>query len=346
MRAWVFRTKGQPADVLHLEADYPKPAPAAGQVLVRVRACGTNPIGYKTMSSVPFRYMQTTPAVPEHDFSGVVEGGELDDSGLQLGDEVFGMVPGQVTMKNGKGALAEYVVCDKELVVKKPANVSFEEAASFPLTTFTAYYALARIGKLEKGKGQRVFINGGSGGVGAYAVQLAKAYGAYVATTCSPASRDLVSTLGADQILDYKESDLATQLSSKYSDSQFDIFFDTVGQDTSLYYKSPGYLKPSGIYVDVAGPQTDGSIGSGVRVALDFINRLVRPRFLGGVPRKYVFGMMTADKKELDDMASLIGEGKLRPIIDSVFSFEDALKAYDRQMSHRAKGKVIVKVSQ
>ncbi|GAA5942609.1 hypothetical protein JCM3775_003655 [Rhodotorula graminis] len=346
MRAWVYRTKGKPADVLRLEDDYPKPEPAQGQLLVSLRAVSTNPVFFKTMGMAPMRYMQRVPCVPEGDFSGVVAGGSLDGTDLKLGDEVFGIVPAQITMKNGKGALAEYLVCDKDLVVKKPANVSFEEASTFPLTTFTAYWALVRTGKLEKGKAQRVFINGGSGGVGAYAVQLAKAYGAFVATTCSPPSRELVSSLGADDVHDYKESDLATQLSSKYSGEPFDIFFDTVGHDTSLYYKSPTYLKPSGIYVDVAGPHIDGSIGSLLRASVDFANRLLRPKMLGGVPRKYTFGMMTTDRKELEEMAALIGEGKLRPIVDSVFAFEDALKAYERQMSNRAKGKVVVKVSQ
>ncbi|GAA5898782.1 hypothetical protein JCM8208_005394 [Rhodotorula glutinis] len=346
MRAWVYRNKGKPADVLRLEDDYPKPEPVKGQLLVEVRAASLNPVHSKTMGMAPMKYMQRVPCVPESDFSGVVAGGSLDGTDLKLGDEVFGIIPAQVSMKNGKGALAEYLVCEKSLVVKKPANVSFEEASTFPLTTFTAYWALVQVGKLEKGKGQRVFINGGSGGVGAYAVQLAKAYGAFVVTTCSPPSRELVSSLGADDVLDYKESDLATQLSNKYSGEQFDIFFDTVGHDTSLYYKSPAYLKPSGIYVDVAGPHIDGSVGSLLRASVDFANRLLRPKMLGGVPRKYTFGMMTTDKKELEEMAALIGEGKLRPIVDSVFSFEDALKAYERQMSNRAKGKVVVRVSQ
>lgn len=158
MRAWVYRTKGSPADVLRLEDDYPKPEPTGGQLLVATRAVSCNPVHWKTMGVAPMKYMQRVPCVPESDFSGVVAGGSLDGTDLKLGDEVFGIIPAQVSMKNGKGALAEFLVCDKELVVKKPANVSFEEASTFPLTTFTAYWALVQVGKLEKGKGQRVFI--------------------------------------------------------------------------------------------------------------------------------------------------------------------------------------------
>ncbi|TNY19976.1 hypothetical protein DMC30DRAFT_411866 [Rhodotorula diobovata] len=345
MRAWVYRTKGKPADVLRREDDYPKPEPSATQVLVRVNAASFNPVFWKVMGTPPMKYMQTTPAVPEGDFAGTVEGGNLEGTGLKVGDEVFGLVPAQQSMKDGKGALAEYLVVDRDVVVKKPSNVSFEEASTFPLTTFTAYWALIQVGKLEKGKGQRVFINGGSGGVGVYAVQLAKAYGAFVVTTCSSPSRELVSSLGADDVLDYKERDLVAQLSEKYSNEPFDIFFDTVGFDSSLYYKSPAYLKPTGHYVDVAGPHMDGSLGSLLRGGFDFANRLLRPKLLGGVPRQYTFGMMTTSKDRLDEMAKLVGEGKLRPIVDGVYAFEDAIKAYDRQMSGRAKGKVVIKVS-
>ncbi|BGP40067.1 hypothetical protein JCM10449v2_004025 [Rhodotorula kratochvilovae] len=345
MRAWVFRSKGNPTEVLHLEDDYPQPAPSASQVLIRVKAVALNPVGWKAISMAPVKYMQRVPAVPEHDFAGVVAGGNLDGTGLKEGDEVFGIAPAQGTMKTGQGVLAEYALVDKSLVTKKPDNVSFEEAATFPLTTFTSYWALVQNGKLEKGKGQRVFINGGSGGVGTYAVQLAKAYGAFVVTTCSPPSRELVSTLGADDILDYKERDLASQLVDKYSSQPFDIVFDTVGHDSALYYQSAAYLKPDGIFVDVAGPHMDGSLSSLLRAGADFANRLARPKILGGVPRKYTFGMMTTDKKELEEMGQLIAQGKLRPIVDGVFKFEDALKAYERQMSGRAKGKVVVKVA-
>lgn len=168
-------------------------------------------------------------------------------------------------MKTGQGVLAEYTLVEKHLLVRKPSNISFEEAASFPLTTFTAYSCLVHTGGLKKGGGQRVFINGGSGGVGVYAIQvratfllalslplltdviatqLAKAYGAYVVATCSPQSKKLVESVGADELIDYKEGNLVAQLSERYAEKEkpFDIVFDTIGKSRELYNTSASYL--------------------------------------------------------------------------------------------------------
>ncbi|GAA6027124.1 hypothetical protein JCM8097_002410 [Rhodosporidiobolus ruineniae] len=344
MRAWVFRTKGEPSAVLKLEQDYPKPTPGKGRILVKVHAASLNPVGWKAMGMPPVSWLQKVPAVPESDFSGVVEGGDLAGSGLSVGDEVFGLVPAEKTMKTGGGVLAEYTLTDPKLTVKKPANVSFEEASSFPLTTFTAYSTLKNLGGMKKGGAQRVFINGGSGGVGVYAVQLAKAYGAYVVTTCSPPSRSLVETLGADEILDYKASPLSDQLSAKYaakSGKPFDLVLDTVGHDLELYRRSPEFLAPEGIFLDIAGPPLEAGLFS---AGIELVNRTLRPSWLGGTPRKYHFGMMKPTKADLDEMAQFVEEGKLKPVIDEVFPFEEALRAYDRQKSGRSKGKVVVSV--
>ncbi|BGO94128.1 hypothetical protein NBRC10512_006950 [Rhodotorula toruloides] len=342
MRAWVFRSSGHPSKVLKLEQDWPKPTPSGTRILVRVKAAALNPVGYKAMVLPGLRWMQKKPAVPEHDLAGIIEGGDLSGTDLKVGDEVIGFVPADSTMKSGQGVLAEYTLVEKNLLTKKPDNVKFTEAATFPLTTFTSYWALKRVAGLAKSSGQRVFINGGSGGVGVYAVQLAKAYGAYVVTTCSPPSRKLVESLSPDDILDYKESDLVEQLATKYGDKPFDIVFDTVGHNSDLYYKSPKFLKKDGHFVDIAGPHFESTFTSILGAGIDLINRNLRPAFLGGVPRKYKFGMMKPAEGELDEMAQFIREGKLKAIVDEVFPFEKALAAYDRQMSNRAKGKVVV----
>ncbi|GAA5899183.1 hypothetical protein JCM6882_009277 [Rhodosporidiobolus microsporus] len=346
MKAWVYKQTGEPKDILKLEQDWPKPEAKKGQVLVKVHAASLNPVGWKAMSMIPIKWMQKTPSVPEHDFSGVIEGGDLSGTNLTVGDSVFGIVPAESVMKSGKGVLAEYTVAEKDLIVKKPENVSYEEASSFPLTTLTSYWALTRTGGLTKGGGQRVFINGGSGGVGAYAVQLAKAYGAYVVTTCSPPSRGLVETLGADEIIDYKSGDLVEKLASQFSikEKPFDIIFDTVGFNSELYNQSAKYLAPKGTFIDIAGPHFSGSFTSLLSAAGTFAARLALPSFLGGVPRKYVFGMFKPGEGELREIGEFVGEGKLKPIIDEVFPFEQALRAYDRQKSGRAKGKVVVSV--
>ncbi|GAA5851721.1 hypothetical protein JCM9279_004383 [Rhodotorula babjevae] len=343
MRAWAYKTKGKPSDVLRLEPNWPKPSPTSSQVLVRVAVAGVNPVDVKAMGVAPVKFMAKAPAVPGLDLSGWVEGGDLSGTGLAIGDEVFGIVSTQDIFKTGKGALAEYVVVEKDTLAKKPANVSLEEATTFPLTVLTAYWALVTTAKLQKGQKKRIFINGGSGGVGSYAVQFAKAYGAFVVTTCSPGSLDLVSTLGADDILDYRASPLPAQLKAKYGSEPFDIIFDTVGSP-EVWRKCPKYLEPDGIYVDVAGPHMDGGIGPLLGGMVDMMGRNLRPGFLGGVPRKYVFGLSTADRKSFAEVEELVRTGKIRPILDSVFSFEDVQRAYERQMSGRAQGKIVVRV--
>ncbi|GAA5867278.1 hypothetical protein JCM8547_003145 [Rhodosporidiobolus lusitaniae] len=348
MKAWVFRKTGEPQDILKLEQDYEKPKPGKGQVLLRVHAASLNPVGWKAMGMAPLRWMQKTPGVPENDVAGVIEGGDTSGCDYNVGDAVFGLVPADQTMKTGKGVLAEYTLADKNLVVKKPDNVSFEEASSFPLTTFTSFWAMQKVGGLKKGAGTRFFINGGSGGVGVYAVQLAKAYGAYVVTTCSPPSRSLVESLGPDEIIDYKSANLVDQLAERFGvkEKPFDIVFDTVGHNAELYYQSARFLSPKGVFVDIAGPHMDGSASSLLTASLDFAHRLFRPTWLGGVPRRYVFGMMKPTKENLVGMQGLIRDGKLKPVIDEVFPFEAALRAYDRQKGGRSKGKVVVSVAQ
>ncbi|GAA5942611.1 hypothetical protein JCM3775_003656 [Rhodotorula graminis] len=319
MRAWAYKTKGKTSDVLRLEPSWPKPTPSSSQVLVKVAAAGVNPFDGKAMGVAPVKYMAKAPAVPG-----------LDLSGWDI-------------CKTGKGALAEYVAVEKDTLAKKPANVSLEEATTFPLSVLTAYWALVTTAKLQKGQKKRIFINGGSGGVGSYAVQFAKAYGAFVVTTCSPGTLELVSTLGADDILDYRASPLPGQLKAKYGNEPFDIVFDTVGSP-EVWRKCPKYLKSDGIYVDVAGAHMDGGIGPLLSGMLDMMGRNLRPGFLGGVPRKYVFGLSTADRKSFAEVEELVRTGKIRPIVDSVFPFDEALKAYERQMSGRAQGKIVVRV--
>ncbi|BGP16155.1 hypothetical protein JCM10213_006090 [Rhodosporidiobolus nylandii] len=351
MRAWVFRTKGEPASSLKLEQDWSKPVPGKHQVLVKVHAAALNPVGWKMMSMAPLKYLTKVPAVPESDFSGVVEGGDLEGTGLQVGDAVFGIVPAESVMKTGRGVLAEYTLVEKHLLTKKPDNISFEGASSFPLTTSTAFWSMVKTSGLKKGAGQRVFINGGSGGVGVNAIQLAKAYGAYVVTTCSGPSRKLVESLGADEVIDYKEGDLIETLASKFSvkEKPFDMIFDTAGMNSELYHQSPRYLVKTGTFVDIAGPtahtHSPGLLDM-VQGGVELVNRTLRPAWLGGTPRRYVFGMFTPDEEWLKEIGLFVAEGKLKPIIDEVFPFEEAVRAYDRQKSGRAKGKVVVSVLQ
>lgn len=297
MRAWVIRKKADVKDALRLESDYPRPTAKPGRVLVKVHAVALNPVNWKMIETWPVNLLQRVPGVPESDVAGTVVDGDLDGTGLQIGDSVFGLVPAEYTGKTGQGCLAEYVTVAKELLIKKPDNLSFQQAATLPLATFTALNSLVATGGLKHGANQRVFIASPLSQLSLCptliparadharilgpacrtadraalaftlcrcvtqiptycqgadprdprpaSLQIARAYGAHVVTTCSSASRDLVQSLGADEILDYKERPLVEQLKEKYSSEPFDIIFDTATGDAELYRQSPHYLKVS-----------------------------------------------------------------------------------------------------
>ncbi|KDE08379.1 hypothetical protein MVLG_01417 [Microbotryum lychnidis-dioicae p1A1 Lamole] len=332
MQAWVFKKKGAPSDVLRKVEDWPKPVPKGKEVLIKIHAASLNPIAWKGMGVFPISALQKVPSIPEADLAGTIAGGNLEGSGFALGDAVFGQIPYGDIFKTGGGVLAEYAVIDHDLLVKKPDNISFEEAASFPLAGLTACYVLGRLGGLKKdqddGEQKRVFINGGSGGVGGYAVQIARLLGAFVVTTCSDASLSYVESLKPNEVINYRQVDLAQEPTKRYSSQPFDLIFDTVGID--LHKDSPKILKAGGPgYIDIAGPRMTGTVMSTIGSVSSILYRMAWPRILGGTPRKYRFAGLPAEKM---------------PMFDSVHSFYGALKAYEKQMSSRAKGKVVVKV--
>ncbi|MBZ6376756.1 MAG: hypothetical protein LBE67_17765 [Kocuria palustris] len=158
MRAWVIRKKADVKDALRLESDYPQPTAKPGRVLVKVHAVALNPVNWKMIETWPVNLLQKVPGVPESDVAGTVVDGDLEGTGLQIGDAVFGLVPAEYTGKTGQGCLAEYVTVAKDLLIKKPDNLSFQQAATLPLATFTALNSLVATGGLKHGANQRVFI--------------------------------------------------------------------------------------------------------------------------------------------------------------------------------------------
>lgn len=139
MQAWVYKKTGHPSDVLRLEQDWPKPVPKENEILIEVKAAALNPIGYKTISVPPFSYLQKKPACPESDFSGIVRGGKLEGTQFKQGDEVFGIRPAEKIMKDGQGSLAQFIVTESSMIAKKPSNLTFAQAAGFPLAGLTAF---------------------------------------------------------------------------------------------------------------------------------------------------------------------------------------------------------------
>lgn len=350
MKAWVFRAGGKPSAVLRLEQDYPRPIPKGKQLIIKVHAAALNPVGWKSMSTFPLSTLHKKPSVPESDFAGTVAGGALDGTGFSIGDEVFGITPADVVSKTGHGTLAEYTLVEPAQVVKKPKNISFEQAAAFPLAGLTAWHAIVDTGVIKKGgDSKRVFINGGTGAVGIQAIQIAKLHGAHVTVSCSSGeSASLVKSLGADETIDYKSVSLPSHLSSNNSlasGKAFDLIFDAVGSHT-LFAASAAFLKPDGKYLDIAGGIHFDSLSDSINTLIALFNQLLRPRFLGGTPRKFQILLVPAAKMgaQLQQAADLLESKDLRTVIDSTYKFEDALAAYERQMSGRSKGKVVVSI--
>jgi NADPH:quinone reductase-like Zn-dependent oxidoreductase len=331
MRAFVLSGYGGPEHTAL--AEVPQPSPQPGELLVRVHAAGLNPVDYKTRAGamrVIRRY--PLPIVMGNELSGVVEAVGPRVTRFALGDGVFARVD-----KDIMGAFADYAVVHEDHAARMPASLDFPSAAAVPLAALTALQALRD--ELQLRTGQRVFIPGGAGGVGTFAIQIARHLGADVATTASTRGEALVRRLGADVVIDYQRERFEDKLSG------YDAAFDLVGGDT-LARLWP-VLKPGGRVVSIAGmpePMTarkDLQRGAGL-AALFFIasltTRLRAARH--GVSYRYLF--MHPSGADLGYLASLIDAKKLQVVIDRVFPFAEAKEAMAYLETGRAKGKVVL----
>ncbi|MDJ0812431.1 MAG: NAD(P)-dependent alcohol dehydrogenase [Woeseiaceae bacterium] len=322
MKAFTYTCYGSP-DVLEF-SDVPKPEPGANEVLVKVRAAGVNPYDWHNLRGSPyFMRLGTGIGKPKEtrlgvDFAGVVEEVGVDVTAFSPGDAVFG---------GAYGAFAEYVlVAEDRAIAPKPANVSFREAAGVGIAGITAMQALTDSGKLQAG--EKVLINGASGGVGTFAVQIAKAMGAEVTGVCSTRNVDLVLALGADRVLDYKKEDYTD------SGSEFDLIVDMVGNHS--VGKNRTVLAPAGRYVIVGGPS-----GDWLGPLMPVINAAVTSLFVD-----QQLGMMIAKMRD-DDLAALaelMQDGKVRPQLDRTYSLADVPEAIRYSETGRARGKIIIDV--
>ena len=333
MRAFVLTRYGGPESA-ELR-DVPKPEPGPGEVLVKVQAAGLNPVDYKTregMLRVINRY--SLPVVMGNELAGTVAACGEGATRFSEGDRVFARVD-----KAKMGAFAEYACVEEDLVAKMPATIDFETAAGVPLAGLTALQVLRDELKLRKG--QRVFIPGGAGGVGTFALQIAKWLGAVVATTASARGDALVRKLGADVVVDYTKQSFADEL------RDYDGAFDLVGGDTL-----PGcfrVVKPGSVVVSIAGlpePETARKdLGRGTGLAALFWLASLRTRMLArkhGVRYRYLF--MHPSGAELAELAELIDKKRLEVIVDRVFPFEEIGEAVAYLEKGHAKGKVVVKM--
>ena len=322
MKAIIYQCYGGP-DVLEY-VDVPKPVPADNEVLVKVKAAGINPADYHFMRGSPYLMrLMTGIGKPSGqkmgtDFSGVVEAVGRNVSKFKVGDDVFG---------GRKGALAEYVtVRENGAIALKPENVSHEQAATLAIAAITALQAVRDKGEVKAG--EKVLINGASGGVGTYAVQIAKYFGADVTGVNSTRNVEMVLSIGADNVIDYKKADYATQ------NTRYDVLIDMVANNSLS--TNLEVLNPGGRLVNV------GSIEKG-----DWIQPLIRPTktlfmnpFIGD---KKIIGFVASIKQEdIELLARMMAEGKLTPVLDKGYPLAETANAISHLETGRARGKIFV----
>jgi NADPH:quinone reductase-like Zn-dependent oxidoreductase len=306
--------------------DVEKPTPADDQLLVRVRAASVNPLDWHFVEGTPYlmRALAAGLRKPKDtqlgvDFAGAVEAVGKNVTKFKPGDEVFG---------GRTGAFADYVcVRESRAVALKPASVTFEQAASVPIAGITALQALRDKGQLQSG--QKVLINGSSGGVGTFAVQIAKSYGAEVTGVCSTRNVDLVRSLGADHVIDYTKEDFTK------TDQLYDLIVDNVGNRSLSECRR--VLKPKGTFVLVGGggANEQGLIGP---MAKPIKLMLVSPF----VSQKLGMILAQLNHDDLAFLADLMQSGKVKPVIDRTYKLSDVPEAIKYLEQGHARGKVII----
>jgi NADPH:quinone reductase-like Zn-dependent oxidoreductase len=321
MKAIVYHEFGAPAEVLKV-AEVDKPSAGDGELLVRVRASSANPYDWHFIRGLPY-FMRLGPgglrkpkhATPGGDLAGIVEVAGANAGGFEVGDEVYGFQ---------HGAFAEYVVVPHGNLATKPASLTFEEAAAVPLAATTAIQGLRDVGDVKSG--QKVLIVGASGGIGTFAVQLANEFGAEVTGVCSTPNVELVRSLGAAHVIDYKTDDFTR------GEDRYDAIFQLGGTDSPGAIR--GVLTEKGTLVQCAG---DGSRALGP--VWNVVKAMAMNRF---VSQTLKLVNTVEDTETLDTVRELIEAGKLRVIVDSSYPFEQAGEAVQLVEQGSPRGKVVI----
>lgn len=324
MKAIVYHKYGSP-DYLQF-AEVEKPTPQAGELLIKNVAAAANALDWHFLRGTPF-FMRLIAGLfkPKRpilgtDFAGVVEAVGTGVTGFKVGDEVFG----KLSLRQGFGGYAEYVCCPQDSLVLKPSNLTFAEAAAVPLAAITALQGLQKVTQVKPG--DKVLINGASGGVGTFAIQIAKAFGADVTAVCSSSKVELARSLGVDDVIDYTQEDFA-QSGRKYD------FIVSVNGDRDLqdYEKS---LVPKGTFVRVGGSMRE----------------MYQAIFLGPI-RSMLSGKILKDftarptKKDLLTLKELIEAGKVKPVIDRRYRLDQVADAIRYLKDGHAKGKIVIDIA-
>jgi NADPH:quinone reductase-like Zn-dependent oxidoreductase len=323
MKAIVYHRYGS-ADVLKLE-ETQKPAPKDNQALIKVRAAALNPIDWRLMGGVPFLIRKVAkmnapsaqqPVGIGRDVAGVVEAIGKEVTQFKVGDEVFGTC---------EAAVAEYACVKQSGAVAKPAALTFEQAASIPVAGLTALQAVRDKGKVQPG--QRVLINGAAGGVGTFAVQVAKFFGAEVTGVCSGRNVEMVHSIGADKVIDYTQEDF-TKGAERY-----DLIIECVG--TTSFSTARRVLNPEGRYVIVGG-------GHDISM-MEILASAVKTIVASSVSKqKAVMFMAKSNQPDLTFLAELIATGKMTPVIERTYKLEETPEAVAHLEAGHARGKLVV----
>jgi len=332
MKAFVINKYNKKGNLQLVEM--PVPDIKDNEILVEVHAAGVNLLDSKIKTGefkliLPYKL----PLILGHDVAGIITGVGKNVKKFKVGDEVYAR-PADYHI----GTFAEFIAIDESDAALKPKNIPMEEAASIPLVALTAWQVLVERAKIKKG--QKVFIQAGSGGVGTIAIQFAKYLGATVATTASAKSFDLLTQLGADVIIDYKNSDFENRL------SDYDVVLNS--QDQKTVEKSLRILKSGGKLISISGPPTPAFAKEikapwFVKLILYVISLGIRKR-AKNKNVDYSFLFMKANGQQLSEITSLIEANIIKPTVDKVFSFEDTNGALSYVESGRAKGKVVIKM--
>ncbi|SFU58934.1 NADP-dependent oxidoreductase [Alicyclobacillus macrosporangiidus] len=290
--------------------ELPEPQVGPRDVLIEVHAAAVNPVDWKIRNGwLQQRLQYAFPLILGWDVAGVVVRTGPEVTRFRVGDEVFSRPD---IARNG--AYAEHIAVDERLVAKKPSNLSFEEAAAVPLAALTAWEALVDRAGVQAG--QRVLIHAGAGGVGVYAIQFAKHFGAEVTTTVSARNAPLAQELGADRVIDYTAEDFTKD------GRVYDIVFDTVGAD--VQEKSLDVVKPGGLLISIVSPpQQEACEARGIRGAWFFLE---------------------PDGEKLAKIGRLIEEGRVKPVVGAVFPLAEAAKAHELSEHRHLQGKIVLRV--
>lgn len=320
MKAIVYNKSGSTA-VLKLE-EIEKPVPKDDEVLIKVRAASVNPLDYHLLRHAFLRRVMAAVSKvkitrPGRDVAGEVEAVGRNVTRFKAGDEVFGAC---------NGAFAEYACARESALAMKPDNISFEQAASSPVAGLTALQGLRDKGQIQPG--QKVLINGAAGGVGTFAVQIAKSFGAEVTGVCSTRNVEMVRSIGADRVIDYTREDFTS------SGQHYDLIFDLVANHSFSEHKRA--LTPNGTYI---GAGVLGLHGKMIGVLTGRITELVLSPF---VSQKFSSFMAKLNREDLTAIGALMEAGKVTPVIDRRYSLSEAAEAVGYAEEGHARGKVII----